>query len=247
MHGCALSVKASANHDHALLLLDKVKNVMSSKGHDMLHSGATSASFNHAGGTAVLPSRDVQHAWFELTRARPWRSVALVPVDDRTSTLDLGLELAQMASLDPRNRVLLVNASGVPADPLAAAGGSRSGAPPAVSPGGTAGVPGVVQASQGTYWILDCAALNMDEATVGMVEVPRQAEQVRGGTSPYTLLIVATSSLLARPAMVSSARSVDTVAVCVSLGHTSFADTKRTVELVGEENVAGTIALRPRR
>jgi hypothetical protein len=225
---------------------DKVE-LMSAKVMDLPRNGASAAApFNYSGGTAALPSRDVQHAWFELTRARPWKSLALVPVQDRTSTWELACEMAQMAALDPRQRVLLVNASGIAGDPLpAAAKGPAIGAPGAPPP--AAGNGGAVPSPHGKYWVLDCAALNMDEAQVGMVEVPRVTDQLRAGTGPYTLILVATGSLLSRPAMVSSARSVDTAVVCVALGHTSFTDTKRTVELIGEENVVGTLALRSRR
>ncbi|RYF09148.1 MAG: hypothetical protein EOO40_07420 [Deltaproteobacteria bacterium] len=191
----------------------------------------------YAGGTQVLPSQAIQHAWFELTRTRPWRSVALIAADERTATLSLAMELSQMASLDPRNRVLLLNATGH-SDLL----GNRPNGGFA-APGGSNAVP----AAQGKYWILDCAKMGMDEATAGMVEVPKHTDQLRQGQSAYTMLLIATNALLSSPAAVSAARSADTTVICVTLGHTSFTDAKRCVELVGEENVAGTIAIRPRR
>jgi hypothetical protein len=202
-------------------------------------SGGSGRPFAFAGGTAVLPSREVQHAWFELTRARPWRSVALVPVEDTCSTLNLAHEMAQMASLDPRNRVLVVNATGVVGDP---AGVART----PVNPEQVDARGGAVSVANDKYWLLDCAKLGLDDATVGMVEVPRHVEEMRAGTSPYTMIIVATSSVLTRPAAVSTARSVETVVLCVTLSISSFGDAKRSIDLVGEENVVGTIAMRPR-
>lgn len=201
--------------------------------------GMGNAPFAFQGGTAVLPSREVQHAWFELTRARPWRSVALVPVEDQISTLPLAYEMAQMASLDPRNKVLVVNATGVVGDPRAVSSA------PVASPQAGAHV-GAVPAAGGKYMVLDCAKLGLDDAAVGMVEIPKLVDDMRSGVGPYTMLIVATGSVLVRPASVSSARSVDTVVLCVTLSVTSFNDAQRSIELVGEENVAGTIAIRPK-
>ena len=204
-----------------------------------IEAGVKATPFNFTGGTAVLPSREVQHAWFELTRARPWRSVALVPVEDNYSTLALAHEMAHMAALDPRNKVLVINASGIVGDSLSGGTGAMSGQ--------VFGNNGAVAVANGKYWLLDCAKLGLDDATVGMVEVPKQIEQMRADNGTYTMIIVAANSLLSRPAAVGAARSVDTVVLCVTLGVSSFTSTKRTIELVGEENIAGTIAVRPRR
>ena len=180
-------------------------------------------------GTAVLPSRQIQHVWFELTRARAWRSLALVPVDDSATTFALAHELAQMASLDPRNKVLVINAASLMQEAL-------GGAPPAPAQ----------PLPAGKYSLVDCAKQNLDETQVGMVEVPRYLEEIRAGRGPFNMLIVATNSVLSSPAAVSSARSVDAVVICPTLTVSTFTDARRTLELVGAEQIAGSIAIRPR-
>jgi hypothetical protein len=182
-----------------------------------------------------MASTELQHAWYELTRARPWRSLALVPVDDGPNMLGLAHQLALLASQDPRHKVLVVNGTGM----VANEGRQHAGNNPY-------GNSGIVPAAGGRYGMLDCAKLGMDEATIGNVEVPKHVEAMRRGESPFSLMLVATTSLLTRPASVSSARAVDTVLVCVALGFTTFKSARRTIELVGEENVAGSLALRPR-
>ena len=208
--------------------------VFRDKSDDISGGGPAAAPFAYAGGTQVLPSREVQHAWFELTRSRPWRSVALVPVDDIGSSVGLAYELAQMASLDPRTKLLVINAATI----MNEAFGS-------MAPGANGG-PASTPVAHGKYWLLDCAKQGLDDSTVGMVEVPRYLEQMRTGEGPFNMIIVASNSVLASPAAVSISRSVDAVVICASLGTTSFADARRSIELVGEENIAGSIALRPR-
>ena len=185
-------------------------------------------------GGPALPNRDVQHAWYELTRVRPWTSVALVPVEDSGATLPLGHDMARMAALDPRHRTLLINATG--SVDLAAV------MPPATP--GEAPTP----VALGKYWYLDCARLGLDDAAVGMVEVPRFVDAMRAspGTGPFNRILVVTAAPLQRPAAVSAARSVDAVALCVPLVRSDFASTQRTLELIGAERVVGAIALRER-
>jgi hypothetical protein len=184
-----------------------------------------------------MSSTELQHAWFELTRARPWRSVAIVPVDEGAHALALVHQLAALAAQDPRQRVLVINATGV-------VDATPKGAPAA--PGNAFAETGVVPMAGGRYGLLDCAKLGFDDSAIGMVEVPKHSEALRAGKSPFTLMLVATPSLLARPQAVATARSVDTVVLCIGLGRTDFASARRTVELVGQESIAGSLALRPR-
>jgi hypothetical protein len=48
----------------------------------------------------ALPNRDVKTLWFELRRARPWRTLALVSADSAPVGL-LAHQFAQMAALAP--------------------------------------------------------------------------------------------------------------------------------------------------
>jgi hypothetical protein len=199
--------------------------------------GPVSAAFNLSGG-GPMASKQLQHAWFELTRSRPWRSMALVPTEDGTATLSLAHQLALFASQDPRQKVLVVNATGIV---------GRERPTTSQMANQVFGNSGVVPMGGGKYGFLDCAKLGLDDATVGMVEVPKYVDQMRQGTGAFTQMLVATSSVMSKPTVVASARAVDTVVLCVSLGSSSFADAHRTIELIGEENIAGSLALKSRR
>lgn len=188
-----------------------------------------------------MASTELQHAWYELTRARAFTSVALVPVEAGSQTLVLAQEMAALASRDPRQRVLVINATGVPL--------VQSRMPPPAN-----GLPGrevfsengVTPMAGGRFGMLDYAQQGVDENLVGMVHVPEHTAALRDGKSPFTRIIVATNSPMVNPASVSAARATDTVVVCVTLGRTSFYAGRRILELVGDENVAGSITFRPR-
>jgi hypothetical protein len=188
-----------------------------------------------------MSKSSLQHAWVELTRGRSFSSLTLVPIEEGAQTVVLAQELAGLAARDPRQRVLVINATGTPTMRAPANASAQ------VLPGRECFTQNdVVPVAQGRFGLLDCARLNMDENTVGMVEVPRYIDDVRAGKSPFTLILVASNSPLARPACVANARAADGVILCVALGRTPMADGRRTVELVGEENVVGSIAMRPR-
>lgn len=188
-----------------------------------------------------MSSTELQHAWYELTRARAFASVALVPTEGGTQTLMLAQELAALAARDPRERVLVVNATGVPL--------LRGAQPPPAKelPGREIfRENGVVPMAGGTYGLLDYAQLGEDDQVMAMVRVPELTEAVRLRKSAFTRVLVATHSPMVHPASVSTARACDTVVVCVTLSKTTFHTSRRVLELVGEENVAGSITFRPR-
>lgn len=188
-----------------------------------------------------MSNTTLQHAWYELTRGRSFTSLTLVPVEEGAQTLVLAQELAALAARDPRQRVLVINATGTPTMR------APSGKDATVMPGRECFTQNnIIPVAQGRFGLLDCARLNMDEATVGMVEVPRYIDEVREGKSPFTMILVATNSPISRPACVANARAADAVVLCVTVGRTSMADGRRALELVGEENVAGSIAFRAR-
>lgn len=182
-----------------------------------------------------MSSTELQHAWFELTRVRPWRSVALVPVEEKAHVLALAHQFAALAAQDPRQKVLVVNATGiVDTTPV--------GAP--APAGNLFNEAGITPIAGGRYGLLDCAKLGLDDSAVGMVEIPKHTEALRNGKSPFTLMIVASPSLLTRPQAVSTSRAVDAVVMCVHLSQTDFASARRTTDLVGPENIVGSLALR---
>lgn len=188
-----------------------------------------------------MSTTQLQHAWYELTRARSFTSLAIVPVEEGAQTLVLAQELAALAARDPRQRVLVINATGTPAMRAAA-----SKELPLMPGREMFDGNGIVPVAQGRFGLLDCARQNMDEASVGMVEVPRYVDDVRNKTGPFTLILVAANSPVARPASISCARAADVVLLCVTLGKTSMADGRRVIELCGEENMVGSLAWRPR-
>ena len=182
-----------------------------------------------------MSTTQLQHAWYELTHDQTYSSLTIVPVEEGAQTLVLAQEIANVAARDPRQRVLVINATGTPA--------MRASSSQPVMPGRECFTENdVVPVAQGRFGLLDCARLKIDESLIGMVEAPRYIDDVRAGKSPFTMILVAANSPLSRPAAVSSARAADAVVLCVSLGTTSIRDAKRVVELVGEQNVAGSIA-----
>ena len=188
-----------------------------------------------------MSTTQLQHAWYELTHAQTFTSLTLVPVEEGAQTLVLAQELASLAARDPRQRILVINATGTPAMRPASAN-------QAVMPGRECFTENnIIPVAQGRFGLLDCARLNMDEAIIGMVEVPRYIDDVRAGKDPFTMILVAANSPLSRPAAVSSARAADAVVLCVTLAQSTIRDGRRVVELVGEQNVAGSIAFSPRR
>lgn len=188
-----------------------------------------------------MSNTHLQHAWYELTRARAFDAVALVPVESGTQTLILAQDFAALAARDPRQRVLVVNATGTPV--------LRGNMPPPATelPGRECfRENGVVPMAGGKFGLLDYAQQGIDDQVVSMVKVPELIDALRAKQSPFTKIIVATNSPMANPTAVSSARAADTVVVCVTLSRTTFHAGRRIMELVGEENIAGSITFRPR-
>lgn len=188
-----------------------------------------------------MSTTQLQHAWYELTRARSFTSVALVPIEEGAQTLVLAQELAALAARDPRQRVLVINATGS----STVAPSSKNA--PVLEGREMFSQNHVVPVAGGRFGLLDFARLGVDEAVLGMVEVPRYVDAVREGTGPFTTIIVATNSPLSHPACISAARACDISVLCVALGRSSFADGRKVIEFIGEENVAGSLALKPRR
>lgn len=184
-----------------------------------------------------LPSVELQHAWFELARMRTWRLLTLVPVEEGHHTIGIAHDLACMASLDPNERVLVVNA--------VAQEGRGTG--PRDRNGMRADVEALtVRMANGRYTYLDLGSAGYDEAQIALVEVPRLAEQVRLKTGPYTMLIMAQCELLTHPTAVPVARAMDAAIICARLGSSSFRYAKKAIELIGKERVIGSLAVRPK-
>lgn len=188
-----------------------------------------------------MSTTQLQHAWYELTRARQFTSLALVPIEEGAQSLVLAQELAALAARDPRQRVLVLNATGTAAMRPAAQKDA-----PLLEGREMFNRDNVVPVAGGRFGLLDFARLNVEESVLGLVEVPRYIDAVRDGNSPYTLIIVATNSPLSRPACISAARACDVSVLLPTLGKSSFADGRRVIEFVGEEQVAGSLAWRPR-
>lgn len=186
-----------------------------------------------------MSSKELQHAWFELARMRSWSALALAPVHDGTETLGLAEDFARLACRDPRQKVLLINATGV------ATKAARAVTPGQEKVDATFGE-GIISAAGGKYGLLDCAKLGHDSVRIGAIDVPQHVQQARERTGPFTLVLVALPCLLSHPDAIQSARSVDGVILCVPLGTSTFAEAQRTKALIGEEQVAGALALRSR-
>jgi hypothetical protein len=57
-------------------------------------------------------------------------------------------------------------------------------------------------------------------------------------------VVVAIQPVLVEPLGAAIAQAADTVLLCIRLGKTRVADARRTVELIGQERVAGAFLVR---
>jgi hypothetical protein len=64
--------------------------------------------------SSVMPPPETQKLWFNLRNQRPWRSLALVPANDRVAIRPLAEDFARLAALGTDHRVLFIDATGAP-------------------------------------------------------------------------------------------------------------------------------------
>ncbi|MFC1610548.1 hypothetical protein ACFL6C_06295 [Myxococcota bacterium] len=189
------------------------------------------------------PSLNLQHAWFEATRNRSWRSLALVPVQENTPTIELARGFGRMASQELTGRVLVVNAS---LKDCRLRG--DSGESPKVDVWNA--MTGVEfednDATQFSYDFMDFSKLLVDEAEQALAFAPKLIDRLTADESPHSTTIFAVDSLLTQTRAIPLARAVDRVVLCVTLGVTPVRSARRLIEIVGRDKIVGSIVFRPK-
>jgi len=175
------------------------------------------------------PPLAVQHVWFELARDESWRSMALVPTDSTVNTLDLVHGFAQMAALNPNNRVLVVDVT-LAGDPTT---------DPVVS-----NVASAVRTFPGArYDYLDSALLGMNTAELAHIYVPQLLDYIASESGRYNRVLLALGNLLEHATSIPIARAVEKVLLCVGQHTSRLTDVRRLPDIIGAERIAGSIVV----
>ncbi len=178
----------------------------------------------------VTPPLALQHLWFRLN-ARPVRSLAIVPAEERVSTLAIAQGLAQVAATAPQSRVLVVNAS-IRACRTVASNSDvdLDGLPPRES---------VTENCD----FVDLGKLERNAAERALSTAPQMLSYLAGEGHTYSTAFFAVDSALHQTRSLPLIRALDGCVLCFSLGTTSFADARHLITLVGPERILGSVAL----
>jgi hypothetical protein len=177
--------------------------------------------------TILLPSRSMQHVWYEATSGLEWQVLHIVALDDRHTALGIAYEIANMAALEPQEKVAFVNASRAPLGIIGKDNENRIQ------------IIDFTSSSQGQ----DAVAA----AEVGLIEIPKLIDGVKSGSADISKMIIASGSPLFQPESVAISRKSDAIAICLTLGVATFQETERTAMLLGDEKIIGVITSKPRR
>lgn len=185
---------------------------------------------------AILsPTLELQHLWFRLAGARSIQSVALVPAERDLSTLAVAQGLAQVAASLPDSRVLVVNAS--LRDCLPPRGPA---APPLVLEDfGLTSSDGPVDNCE----LVDFGKLPIDDAERALLLAPQLLSYLASRGKQYSVALFAVDSILHQTRAIPLVRSLDAAALCISLGHTTYAAARQLIDIVGRERVLGAVTI----
>ena len=178
------------------------------------------------------PGLDLQHTWFEVVREREWRTLALVPVDEDTATLEIAQGMGHMAAQEPGGRALVVNAA------IAQCEAGNEGAK----------MEDLWEqlADDNTplpYDIIDLSRLAPSQAQRALAFAPKMIEYLANEGRRYHSALFTTDSPLYETGVIPLLRAVDKVALCLRLGQSTLDETRRVVEIVGRERIVGTILI----
>ena len=178
---------------------------------------------------AALPPLAMQHIWYEMARRREWTSLALVPTTDNISVLEFAHGIGLMAVREPHDLIWVVNASSKPNDQVTerdvnAPGQEERGFP---------------------YKFVDLQSLGVTPEKQ-LITAEMMIDKYAENEDEQMRFIFAVNSVLDNTYPISLCRKVDAVILCISLGRTSFKDVRRTVEIIGEEQIMGSIVLKPK-
>jgi len=175
---------------------------------------------------AALPPLTLQHTWYEMKKHREWSSLAIVPVTETVETLRIAHGLGLMAIRDHLDNVWVVNASSVEGDLVKASD--------VAVPGG----------NDFPYKFFDLSDLGINQERQ-LFTVARILEKVADQEHMNSRVIVAVDSIIQNTHPIALCRSVDAVILCITLGETTLKSVRRVVEIIGKEQIIGSIVLRP--
>jgi hypothetical protein len=178
---------------------------------------------------AALPPLPLQHVWYEMKQQREWKSIALLPITDDIKTLGVAHSMGLMAVREPHNAIWVVNATGE----------SPNGeSPPDIDEDDT-------KNPSFPYKFVDLTSLGVTREKQ-LFTAERLLAEFSEEESESMRFIFAVDSVLQRTHAISLCRTVDAVILCVALGHTSFKEVRRTIEIVGTSRIMGTVVIKPK-
>lgn len=182
----------------------------------------------------AAPPLDLQHLWFRLNMRRI-RTLAFVPVEEKTSTLAIAQGIAQVAAGEPLSRVLVVNAS---------VRACRPGAAPEPGELPAEGLPPTsIEAVSPNCDFVDFGKLDKRDAERALRHAPQLLDYLAADGNTYSTAVFAVDSVLYDTRGVPLVRNLDGCVLCVSLGKTSFEAARQMMALVGREKMMGSVAL----
>lgn len=191
------------------------------------------------GAACEVPALAIQHLWYSVSRAHTGATIAVVPVEPDVATGAMARDLGLVAAQQPTTRVLVVDAS-------------IRGCAPAF-PATTKGVDGATLMGELTTSLdeplgpncdyVEFGRLDGEQARRALVHSPKLLTYLGDEGKNYGVAVFATDSPLYEASAIPLIRSLDRVALCVSLGRTTFAAARAIVELIGSERILGAVAL----
>jgi len=197
-------------------------------------SGAESADDGKAVGQVGLSREDeksYQELWLTLAR-RDWASMALVPVDQGGSVERVAHALAEVGRRLSQDPVTAISPNALEYGTAMA----LADIPSFVGRHRLAGTNG--------WPTVDLSRAEVHESTAEEEEdpEPNQATQALAVRSTARL-VISLPPVVSEPLGLATTQTVDMVLVCLELGRTRLADARRTLKLIGREQVAGCLLL----
>jgi hypothetical protein len=202
------------------------------------------------GGSAEAsgPGQDqFQRFWFSLAR-QPWSSLVLVPADRDGSADEVALRLAEVGKQISGSAVTAITVNSLTYDTAT----------------GLADLPYYVeqarQASEADRSVIEMPPSSLNHPDSDEEKPPGGAEPSRYGhalmrvnpvsegrppsmTGPR--LIISIPPVVSQPLGLATAHNADLVVICVELGVSRLASTRRTLDLVGRDLVTGCFLIHP--
>lgn len=154
---------------------------------------------------------NAQRIWFDLVRRANWRSIAIVPANPTVDVQSLAFDFARLASLQPESRVLLVD------------GGASDPHIP---------LPKNVQRTKTS---------SLGDRELLEEFLPTLEGELAAGHSGTSHVIIAATFLWEKASTIPLVRAADAWVLGITLGETSFAGAKETLDLLERDRLLGSV------